>query len=316
MQGVFLDNSTLDQQDLDFSIITSTLPNWKLWGNTTTGEIDSRIESAAIVVTNKVPMLANTLEKASQCRCICIAATGSDHIDLKTANALGITVCNVQAYSTASVIQHTIGLLMSLASKISEYDNLVKQGAWVKAKQFCLQDYKTMEIAGKTLGIVGYGAIGKGVASVAQSMGMKIMVANREGQTQPGRFPLATVLSQADVLTLHCPLIKETHHLIGVRELAMMKPTALLLNVSRGGLVDEQALADALCNGRLAGAALDVVSKEPPSVDSPLFSRSLPNLLVTPHVAWATREARNRLLNGIATNIRNFLANAPTNVLR
>ncbi len=173
-----------------------------------------------------------------------------------------------------------------------------------------------MELAGKTFGIIGYGAIGKGVASVAQSMGMKIMVANREGQAQPERFSLTAVLSEADVVSLHCPLNKETHHLIGAKEIAMMKPSALLLNVSRGGLIDEQALAQALLNGRLAVAALDVVSKEPPNEDSPLFSRSIPNLLVTPHVAWATKEARNRLLNGIAANIRNFLANTPTNVLR
>jgi glycerate dehydrogenase len=267
------------------------------------------------VVTNKVPLTAAVLKNAPRLRCICIAATGSDNVDVAAANALGITVCNVRAYSTASVIQQTIGLLIALASKIVDYDNRIKQGAWVNAKLYCLQDYKTMELSGKMMGIVGYGAIGQGVAKVAMSLGMKIMIATRSESSgsHDGRIPLQAMLPQIDVLSLHCPLNDATHHMIGAKELANMKPGALLLNTSRGGLIDEKALVDALQNGHLGGAGLDVVSQEPPRKDSVLFSQTVPNLIMTPHVAWATKEARMRLLQRVADNVRGFLAGTPKN---
>ncbi len=315
MQGVFLDSKTLNQKDLDFSVITSTLKTWKLYQHTEPALVANRIHNADIIVTNKTSLTESMLKKAPNLRCICIAATGSDHVDVAAASRRGITVCNVVDYSTSSVIQHTIGLLIELASKISQYDDLVKQGVWVNNKYFCLQNYKTMELAGKVLGIVGYGVIGKGVAKVAKALNMKVLAAERPGKSMKGRLPLDELLSRVDVLSLHCPLSPETTHLIGEKELAKMKKSALLLNVSRGGLVDELALARALLSGRLAGAALDVSSKEPPKYDSPLFSQPIPRLIMTPHVAWSTLEARQRLLQEIATNIRAFLAGAPRNVI-
>lgn len=314
MQGVFLDSETLDQQDLDFSVLTSTLENWQLYGATSASQVWQRMEHAEIVVTNKVVLNASLLQQASRLRYIGIAATGCDNVDVATAKKLGITVCNVKAYSTATVIQHTIGLLIALASKIVDYDRLVKEGEWINAKYFCLQNYKTMELEGKILGIVGYGAIGSGVAKVAEQLGMKILIAKREGQNSSNRKLLKEMLAEVDVLSLHCPLNDQTRHLIGEKELSMMKKGALLINVSRGGLIDEQALAEALLSGHLGGAALDVVSKEPPHQDNPLFQK-LPNLIITPHVAWSSFEARKRLLSEVAENIKCFIKGAPRNVV-
>lgn len=314
MLGVFLDSGTIVQQKQDISVLTSTLDKWELYDTTTTQELNERITNAHVVVTNKVPLTAEVLRQAKQLKCICIAATGSDHVDIKAANAHGITVCNVVNYSTASVIQHTIGFLITLASQILNYDALVKEGAWVKAKHFCLQDFKSMELVGKTLGIVGYGAIGKGVAKCAEVLGMRVLVAKRQEQSY--QQSLETLLPQVEVLSLHCPLTPYTRNLIGAKELTLMKPGALLLNVSRGGLIDEQALVEALLSGHLGGCALDVSAHEPPKKESPLFQHSLSNLIITPHVAWSTQEARMRLLNAIAYNLRAFLAGTPKNVLR
>jgi glycerate dehydrogenase len=315
MQGVFLDSETIDQQDLDFSVLTSTLKNWQLYGSTKPSQIGQRIENADIVITNKVSLNATLLQQAPRLRYIGICATGTDNVDVAMANSLGITVCNVKAYSTASVIQHTIGLLIALASKIVDYHQLVKEGEWINAKYFCLQNYRTMELEGKTLGIVGYGAIGQGVANVASQLGMKILIAKREGQNNPSRMLLKELLTKVDVLSLHCPLNEQTRNMIGVNELALMKKGAILLNVSRGGLIDEQALAQSLASGHLAGAGLDVVSNEPPGPSNPLFKK-LPNLIITPHVAWASVEARKRLLHEVAENIKNFINGSPRNVIK
>lgn len=305
MKGVFLDCETLNQNDLDFSILTSTLDHWDLWPSTTPGQTVARIQEADLVVTNKVCLTADVLEQVSKLRCICVCATGTDNIDVVKANALGIKVYNVKGYSTASVIQHTIGLLMILASKLNDYINLVNQGAWINAKYFCLQAFKTTELADKVLGIVGFGAIGSGVASVAERLGMKILVAKRD---QAGRYDLDNFLPHIDVLSLHCPLTAQTHRLIGAREFSLMKKGSLLINVSRGGLVDEKALSEALFSSHLGGAALDVVSQEPPAKESLLFSNPPPNLIITPHVAWATFEARQRLLTQVRQNVLKFIS--------
>jgi glycerate dehydrogenase len=315
VQGVFLDSQTIDQNDLDFSILTSTLSQWHLFDNTSQEDILERIRHAQIVLTNKVPLDSKILAQAPALRCICVAATGCDHIDLAAAKKHNITVCNVVGYSTSSVIQHTIGLLLTLSSKINDYHQLVMAGEWSKSKYFCLQNFQTHELAGKVLGIVGYGAIGQGVAKVAQALGMQVLIASRKGQAQPERESLEALLPKVDVLSLHCPLTVETRNLIGEKELALMKPKALLLNVSRGGLVDEQALAHALLNRRLAGAGLDVSAKEPPAKDSPLLSQTIPGLILTPHVAWSSIEARARLLSILAQNVRAFLNGAPINVV-
>ncbi|MGE3318320.1 MAG: 2-hydroxyacid dehydrogenase [Candidatus Berkiella sp.] len=304
MKGVFLDYQTLDQQDLDFSALTSTLEDWQLFEQTKANEITDRVQDAHVVVTNKVPLSATTLENAPNLKIILVAATGCDHIDLVAAQKKGITVCNVAGYSTASVIQHTIGFLINMASSIVDYQQLVQTGAWSEAKQFCLQDYPTYELAGKTLGIVGYGSIGKGVAEVAKALGMNVLIAARENDQRQGRVPLMALLPKVDVLSLHCPLTPNTRHLIDAKALASMKRGALLINVARGGLVDEQALAQALLSGHLGGAAVDVLSQEPPPKTHPLLSRPIPRLIITPHVAWATRESRQRLLDEVVQNMK------------
>lgn len=304
MKGVFLDYQTLDQQDLDFSALTSTLERWELFERTQAQEIERRIQDAHVVVTNKVPLSAATLTNAPNLKYILVAATGCDHIDLVAAQKKGITVCNVAGYSTASVIQHTIGFLINMASSIVDYHQLVRQGAWSEAKQFCLQNYRTFELSGKTLGIVGYGSIGKGVADVAKALGMKVLIAARENDQRRDRVPLMTLLPEVDVLSLHCPLTENTKHLIDAKALARMKQGALLINVARGGLVDEEALAQALLSGHLGGAAVDVLSQEPPPKTHPLLANSIPGLIITPHVAWATRESRQRLLDKVVENMK------------
>ncbi len=311
MKAVFLDYETLDQEDLDLSILTSTLEDWDLWATTTNDECVPRIAKANIVVTNKVRITADIMQQAPMLRCICVAATGTDNVDLEAAKARSITVCNIKGYSTSSVVQHTIGLMLMMFSRLGDYTNLVREGAWVEAKHFCLPCYKTHEVEGKILGIIGYGAIGKAVAKVAEQLGMKIRIATRVN----GKYELASFLPEIDVLSLHCPLTLETQQIIGADEIALMKPGSFLINVSRGGLVNETALSEALLSSHLAGAALDVISKEPPSADSILFSKKHPHLLITPHVAWATAESRNRLLHQLKENIQQFLNGTPINLV-
>ena len=313
VKGVFLDCQTLDQQDLDFSVLTSTLTHWDLHKSTEVNEIHHRIQDADVVVTNKVPLSTLSLKNASKLQCIVAAATGCDHIDLLKAREMGVTVCNVAGYSTASVIQQTIGFMINMASRIIDYQTLVLKGAWCQSKQFCLQDYQTHELAGKTLGIVGYGAIGSGVGSVAKALGMTVLVAARENDHRQDRIPLKTLLPLVDVLSLHCPLVPETKHLIDKEALSRMKKGAFLINVGRGGLVDEHALANALLSGYLGGAAVDVLSQEPPPKSHPLLSQPIPRLMITPHVAWATRESRQRLLDEVVLNVQAFLSHQPRN---
>lgn len=313
MKGVFLDYQTLDQQDLNFSALTSTLDHWDLFKSTSPDELASRLQDAEIVITNKVALTALSIQKATRLRCILVAATGCDHIDLAQAKEQGVIVCNVAGYSTASVIQQTIGFLINLASRMNDYDARVKQGAWVKATQFCLQDFQTQELAGKTLGIIGYGAIGKGVATVASALGMKVLIAGKENDPRAERIPLMSLLPQVDALSLHCPLTAQTEHLIDEAAISKMKKGAFLINVARGGLIDEYALAEALISGHLGGAAVDVLSQEPPPLNHPFFVRPIPRLIVTPHVAWATQEARRRLLNELVKNLQAFLEGLPRN---
>ncbi len=315
VKGVFLDCQTLDQQDLNFSALTSTLTHWDLFKTTNRAEIISRIQDAEIVVTNKVPLNAEALQNAQKLRCIVAAATGCDHIDLAAAKAKGITVCNVAGYSTASVIQQTIGFMINMASRIMDYQELVFKGAWSQSKLFCLQDFQTHELEGKTLGIVGCGAIGAGVALVAKALGMKVFIAARKNDHRSDRLPLKTLLPLVDVLSLHCPLVEETRHLIDHVALSQMKRGAFLINVARGGLVDEEALAQALLSGHLGGAAVDVLSQEPPPKTHPLLSQPIPRLIITPHVAWATQESRQRLLDEVILNIKAFLSHQPRNVV-
>ena len=303
-RGVFLDSATINWNDLDLSGLASTLSHWDFFPKTSLSELISRLEKAEIVITNKVPLTQETIENAKNLRCICVAATGYDNVDLNAANKKQIVVCNASNYSTLSVVQHTIGLMISLASQTIAYSERVKSGDWSKSEFFCLNNYLTHSLENKVLGIIGYGAIGKGVAQVATALGMKILK----------HIPLPELLPQVDFLSLHCPLTPQTKGMINEETISMMKPQACIINTARGALIDEKALANALISGRLAGAGVDVLSQEPPPSNHVLL-QNIPNLIITPHVAWSTQEARQQLLNQLQENVRAFLAGSPIRVV-
>lgn len=309
MHTVLLDQGAMDRGDLDFSTLASALPEWRAYHATTDAEVAGRITDAMVAVSNKVCIGDAQMSNAPALRLICIAATGTNHIDLEAARRRGIAVCNVPGYATSSVMQHVFALILALSIRLPDYQRALREGQWQNSSQFCLLDYPIREIAGKTLGIVGCGELGQAVARVAQVFGMQVRMAQRPGGLDiTGRVPLHELLPQVDVLSLHCPLTPETRGLIGVRELALMRPDALLINTARGGIVDEVALAAALRQGKLGGAGVDVLSQEPPAQGNPLLAEDVPNLIVTPHIAWASREARQRLVDEVAANIRAFFA--------
>jgi len=308
LNGVFLDLETVDQADLDLSNLKQALPQWQFYNATARDETAKRIQNAVIVISNKVVLDHDCLSQAKQLRLICVAATGTNNVDLDAARDLGITVTNVAGYATPSVVQHVFSLMLALTTHLTDYQQAVADGAWQQSSQFCLLNFPIQELAGKSLGIIGYGELGHAVASVAQAFGMKILIAQRPGgASQPGRIPLEELLPQADVLSLHCPLADNTENLIGQKELALMKRDALLINTARGGIVDEAALATALRSGKIGGAGVDVLIQEPPTTGNPLLESDIPNLIITPHIAWASRESRQRLVDGLVANIEAYL---------
>lgn len=314
--GVFLDRGSVDRGDLDFSELADALPDWRFYDASSETAVMQRIADAHVVVINKAPITARALQAATRLRLICVAATGTNNVDLDAARRLGMPVCNVRGYSTPAVVQHVFALLLALTTRLPEYQQAVAAGRWQRSDQFCLMDYPVRELSGKTLGIVGYGELGREVDRIAQAFGMRVLVAQRPGGApRAGRPPLHMLLPQVDVLSLHCPLTPETRGLIGARELALMKPDAVLINTARGGLVDETALAEALREGRLGGAGVDVLAQEPPRQGNPLLAPDIPHLIVTPHMAWSSREARQRLLHEVVLNIRAFLAGVARNIV-
>jgi glycerate dehydrogenase len=247
------------------------------------------------------------MERSPGLRLVVLAATGTNNVDLAAARERGIAVCNLRDYCTASVVQHVFGLLLALTQRLLEYDALVRSGAWQRGEQFCLLDFPIRELTGRRLVIVGYGTLGKAVAHAARAFGMEVLVADRPGgERVAGRQHLDELLPQADVLSLHCPLTPHTTGLIGAAELARMKRDAVLINTARGALLDAAALVEALRAGRLGGAGIDVLEQEPPVDGSPLLASDIPNLIVTPHVAWAAREARQRCLDEMAANVEDY----------
>jgi len=320
MKAVFLDTASLDREDLDLHPIVQQTSSLILHSATLVAELDAHLQDAEIVIVNKVVLDAATLARHPHLKLICIAATGTNNVDLQAARERGIRVCNCQGYGTGSVVQHTLGLMLALATRLPDYSAAVQRGEWQRSTEFCLLDYPIMELRGKTLGIIGYGELGRGVAAVAQALGMKVLIAARPGSDQSlsedsGRLALAMLLPQVDVLSLHCPLTPQSHHLIDAAALALMKPSALLINAARGGIVDEQALAQALREGRLRGAAVDVLSVEPPVAGNPLLANDIPNLIVTPHSAWGSVEARQRIVVQICENIAAFQRGNPIRVV-
>jgi glycerate dehydrogenase len=307
MKAVFLDANTLGS-DVDLAPIEKVTGELVLHGRTTPEQVQERIRGFDTVLVNKVVLMRAHFEACPELKTIAVVATGLNNIDRQAAEDLGITVMNVTNYGRSTVAQHTMALILALATRLLDYDRDVRAGQWAKSDMFCLMDHPIMELEGKTLGIIGYGDLGQGVAERARAFGLKILLGCRPGQepeTVDGhpRIPLDELLPQVDVLSLHCLLTDETRQMIGAVELRAMKKTALLINTSRGGLVDEQALADALRAGTIGGAGFDVLTEEPPRHGNPLLAEDIPNLIVTPHSAWASREARQRIVNITGDNL-------------
>lgn len=313
MDAGFLDYETVAHDDLDLTALRHALVapgetgGLTLYANTDEHEIASRIAALDVVLTNKVRLGAAQLDHAPRLKLIALSATGTDNVDLAAAAARGIAVCNVRDYCTASVVQHVWALILALTQHLSEYARMLEHGEWQASAESAVLAHPIRELAGRTLGVVGFGALGRGVARAAPAFGMRVIVAQRPGgAAEPDRVPLDALLAESDVVSLHCPLTPTTRGLIGARELALMKRDALLINTARGALVDGRALAEALRAGRLGGAGLDVLEHEPPRPGDALLEPGVPRLWITPHVAWAAREARQRCLDEIARNIEDF----------
>lgn len=310
MNIVFLDRTGIPASH---NIPRPTFPhNWVEYDRTSADETFERTKDADIVVTSKVVFNRELMEKLPKLKLIAITATGTNNVDLIAAKELGIAVKNVTGYSSVTVPEHVLGMIFALKhSLIGYHQDQIMSDRWATCGQFCYTDYPITDVRGATLGVFGKGCLGTEVGRLAELLGMNVLYAEHRNATQvrDGYTPFEDVLKQADIVTLHCPLTETTQNLINAETLAMMKPTAYLINTGRGPLVDEVALLNALENGIIAGAALDVLVKEPPEKDNPLMqaAKRLPNLLITPHVAWASDSAVTTLVNKVAQNIEEFV---------
>lgn len=312
MKICILDGYSLNPGDLDWSPV-GRLGDVTLFDRTPADKIVERAADADIVLTNKVPFSADTLRQLPRLRFICVLATGYNIIDTEAAARQGVVVANIPAYSTMSVAQMAFAHILNITNHVASYAREVADGKWTNCPDFCFWDSALTELAGKTMGIVGLGNTGMATARIAVAMGMKVVaLTSKSADTLPEGItpaPLDDVLASADVVSLHCPLTPSTRHLINAASIAKMKPSAILINTGRGPLVDEQAVADALNGGRLAAFGADVLSQEPPRGDNPLLSAR--NCFLTPHIAWATLEARTRLMSTATENVRQFIAGEP-----
>lgn len=316
MKSVFLDYATMGSADLDISILEPVLPGLVVFDNTTAAERVERIHDVEVVLCNKVRLDADTLEHAPDLRFIGLTATGTDNVDLDYARQHDIAVCNLVAYCTQSVVEHVFAVLLNLTHSIRQFHRLVRAGEWARADNFCKLDYPVRELSAMTLGLIGYGQLGKGVEEIARQFGMQIMIARRRGQPETsddGRHSFEEVIAAADVVTLHCPLTDDTRNMINDDTLGLMKPNAILINTARGALVESAALVRALSNGAIAAAAIDVLPQEPPVDGDPLLDYVGDNLIVTPHIAWATREARQNAIDELAKNYAAFVGGESRN---
>lgn len=306
-QIVFLDSDTLDA---GITLHRPDFPHhWQSHPSTAPEQVVERLKNASIAIINKVRIGASELVQLPDLKLIALAATGSDNVDLEACRAANVGVCNIRNYSGPSVPEHAMALMLALSRNLFAWRQSLLEGRWQQSGQFCFFDHNIMDLHGKQLGIIGKGTLGQALGERAQGMGMIV----RYAQSQIGashdedRLPLDALLQSSDVVSLHCPLTPYTRYLIGERELALMKPGALLINVGRGGLVDEAALLKALANGRLGGAGFDVASVEPPPPDHPLMQAlQYPNFILTPHVAWASEESMQRLADQLIDNINAF----------
>ncbi|MGH9944492.1 MAG: D-2-hydroxyacid dehydrogenase [Pyrinomonadaceae bacterium] len=308
----------LDRDALRADIRRPRFPHeWRDYAQTAPGEVVARLNGATIAITNKVPLGEQELAQLPALKFIAVSATGYNMIDLESCRRRGVTVSNVRGYARHSLPEHVLMLMLALSRNLPAYREDVRRGEWQRAAQFCLLDHPIRDLHGRTLGVVGYGALGRAVEQLARAFGMKVLISEHKGtrQIRPGRAAFEEVLRASDMITLHAPLTPETRHLVGAAELRLMKPTAILINTARGGVVDEVALVEALGQGRIAGAGVDVLEREPPREGNPLLSLDLPNLIVTPHNAWASEEAMQALADQLVDNLEAFVRGEPQNTV-
>ena len=308
MKAVFLDFGTMGS-GLDLGELESLVDELVVHDESPQGTVAQRIRDAEIVFTNKIRLTRELLERAPKLKFIALTATGTDNIDTDCAKQHGIGVANIRHYCTGSVVEHVFGVLLSLTHSLEQYHRSVRAGDWQQSTDFCMLHFPVRELSSMTLGVVGYGALGQGVARIAREFGMRVLVSARpgSGSVPDDRVSFDELLAGSDVISLHCPLNADTRKLFGAPEFAAMKNSAILINTARGGLVDSRALADALATGQIAAAAVDVLPEEPPVNGDPLLDYAGDNLIVTPHIAWATDEARQNAIDELAANTRAFL---------
>jgi glycerate dehydrogenase len=304
---VFLDLETVDNGDLDRGRLSSCLADWDWHAFSEPQQIAGRIRTADVAISNKCVLDRAAMESAGNLQLIALAATGTNNVDLEAASALGITVCNIRDYATDSVAQHAITLMLNLLTAQPWYWQSVRKGAWSNSRQFCLNDRPIREVRGLNFGVIGYGVLGRATAKLAEAMGMKVLIAEHEGRAvRAGRVSFDNFIQETDVLSIHCPLTEDTRSLIDREVMQAMKPAALLINTARGAIINERDLADCLREGIIAGAGLDVLSEEPPPPGHPLLANDIPNLIITPHNAWASRTARQAAVDQLAEIIGAF----------
>jgi glycerate dehydrogenase len=308
MKAVFLDFGTMGA-GLDLRGLESLVSELVVYDDTPGAAVAERISDAEIVFTNKIRLTRELLSQAPNLKLIALTATGTDNIDTECAREHGIAVANIRHYCTQSVVEHVFGVLLALTHSLPQYHASVRAGEWQRSAEFCMLHYPVRELSAMTLGIVGYGALGQGVARIARELGMTVLVSARPGtdSVPNDRVGFDELLAEADVISLHCPLNDATRNLFGAREFEAMKGSAMLINTARGGLVDSQALVDALASGQIAAAAIDVLPQEPPVDGDPLLDYRDDNLIITPHIAWATDEARQNAIDELAANTQAFL---------
>ena len=319
MKAVFLDFGTYYPENLDASTIENTVEDFTFFDRTEKEDVLERINGADVVLTNKVVLSEDIIAKAPNLKLIIAGATGYNNIDVDAARAHNVMVCNVRGYSTPSVAQHTFTLMLILRTQMLQYHQDVKSSRWQECRDFCFLDYQIDELSGQTLGIIGYGDLGRKVEQIAHAFDMHVLIADHKGlainEIREGRTSFETVIKDSDVITLHCPLNDKTKNLIAMPEMKTMKDNTILINTARGGIVNESDLAQALRDGIIAGAGVDVLSKEPPTEGNPLLDPTIPNLVMSPHTAWASLQARQRMFDQIVDVIEAYKKDAPINVV-
>lgn len=309
----------LERESIRADVRRPAFPHdWVEYPRTVPAELDARLAGVTIAIVNKLPFTAELIGRLPDLKMIAVAATGTNNVDLAACQARGIVVSNIRGYARQTVPEHALALLMALSRNLVAYRASVQAGRWQRSDQFCFFDHPIRDLHGQTLGVIGSGDLGDGFARLAEALGMIVLKAERKGAAtvRPGYTAFDRVIAESDAISLHCPLTPDTRHLIGAAELAAMKPTALLINTARGGLVDEAALAAALRAGTIGGAGFDVLSEEPPKDDNPLLAPdvlALPNFILTPHVAWASAPAMQALADQLIDNIEAFARGEPRN---